>query len=151
MYVAERDYHEKCLEPKSKNVSSCSRFHVNNQVTNDKKIISEGFDSYFVNVGPTLSTQIPANTGTPTGFMERNSNSMAILPVTSTEVTSIITNLKHNRPGWDSISAAITKAVYLNFIGPLTYILNMSITEGAFPSGMKLAKVMPLFKANDPL
>ena len=83
--------------------------------------------------------------------MERNSNSMAVLPVTATEVTSIITNLKHNSPGWDSISAAIIKAVYPNFIGPLTYILNMSITEGLFSSEMKLAKMIPLFKANDPM
>ena len=69
---------------------------------------------------------------------------MAVLPVTANEVASIITDLKHNNPRWDSISAAIIKAVYPNFIGPLTYILNMSITEDVFPSEMKLAKVIPL-------
>ena len=76
---------------------------------------------------------------------------MAVLPVTATEVTSIITNFIHNSPGWDSISAAIIKVVYPTFIGPLTYILDASISEGVFPSEMKLTKVIPLFKANDPM
>ena len=191
---------------------------MNNQITSDKKIISKGFNLYFVNVGPALFKQIPTDTGTPTSFMERNSNNMAVLPVNTlrpsqdgrrfpddifkwlffneiiwisikisknfvlrcpvnnipalvqimawrrpgdkplsepmivrlpthicvtrpqrvnaTEVTSIITDIKHNSPVWDSISAAIIKAEYPNLIGVLTYILNMSITENSMLSIM---------------
>ena len=78
--------------------------------------------------------------------MEINLNIMAVLPVIATEVTSIITDLKRNSPGRDSI-----KAVRPNFIGPLTYTLDMSVTEGVYPTEMKLAKVKTLFKANDPM
>ena len=36
-----------------------------------------------------------------------------------------------------------------NFIEPLTYIINMSFMEGVFPSDLKLAKVVPIFKSVD--
>ena len=32
---------------------------------------------------------------------------------------------------------------------PLTYIVNMSLMEGVFPSELKLEKVVPIFKAGE--
>ena len=43
--------------------------------------------------------------------------------------------------------------VFLNSLpvtnGPLTYILNLSLLEGVFPSELKVGNVLPLFKADD--
>ena len=69
---------------------------MNGQVTDDKKIISNGFNSYFVNMEITLSKQIPADHSTSNTFMERNSNCMTMLPVTATDLISIVTNLKYD-------------------------------------------------------
>ena len=125
--------------------------YANNQMCSDKKCLSEGFDSYFVNVGPNLSKQIPSDHRCPTIFMQRNQHSMAVLPISQSEVISIIKNLKSNSPGWDSVPATVVKTTYSSFIEPLTHVLNMSLTKGIFPSEMKLAKVIPLFKACDPM
>ena len=76
---------------------------------------------------------------------------MAIMPIIQNDVISIIKNLKVSSPGWDSISAVVVKATYACFIEPLTHILNLSIMHGVFPSELKLAKVFPLYKANDPM
>ena len=35
------------------------------------------------------------------------------------------------------------------YIGPLTYLVNMSIKQGIFPDELKIAKVFPIFKSND--
>ena len=35
------------------------------------------------------------------------------------------------------------------FIKPLTYIINASFREGIFPTELKLARVVPIFKAGD--
>ena len=42
---------------KNKTSSSCSRFYINDVVTitNDKKVIAEKFNSFFINVGPNLA------------------------------------------------------------------------------------------------
>ena len=42
---------------KNKTSSSCSRFYINDgvNITNDKKIIAEKFNWFFVNVGPNLA------------------------------------------------------------------------------------------------
>ena len=76
---------------------------------------------------------------------------MAIMPIIKNDVIDIIKNLKVSSPGWDSISALVVKATYPRFIEPLTHILNLSVMYGVFPSELKLAKVIPLYKANDPM
>ena len=83
--------------------------------------------------------------------MIRNINSMAVLPVSQSEVRDIINNLKNSIPGWDSISANVVKATYPHFIEPFTHIMNLSITQGIFLNQLKLAKVIPLFKSGDPM
>ena len=35
------------------------------------------------------------------------------------------------------------------YITPLTYIINLSISQGHFPSELKLAKVIPIYKSGD--
>ena len=143
----------KYIISKNKTSSSCSIFYINDgvNITNDKKVIVEKFNSFFVNVGPNLAQKIPPNAQSPTASMIRNINSMAVLPVNESDVIDIIKNLKNSSPGWDSIAAKVVKATYPHFIEPLTHIMNLSITQGIFPKELKLAKVIPLFKTGDPM
>ena len=65
------------------------------------------------------------------------------------EVVDIIKSLKEGSCGWDDISARIVKKTYTSFIGPITHIMNISITNGVFPNELKIARVIPLFKSGD--
>ena len=136
---------------KKKDVSSCSRFLVNNKVTSGKQIVANGFNSFFISTGANLAKSIPSDPRSPTMFIKRISQSMAIMPIIKNDVIDIIKNQKVSSPGWDSISAVVVKATYSCFIEPLTHILNLSVMYGVFPSELKLAKVIPLYKANDPM
>ena len=168
LLMAERKHYEQCLEEnkcnlkgswrvlndiihKKKDVSSCSRFLVNNIVTSDKQIVANGFFRFSLNTGVNLAKSIPSDPRSPTMFIKRNSQSMAIMPIIKNDVIDIIKNLKVSSPGWDSISAVVVKTTYPCFIEPLTHILNLSLMYGVFPSEMKLAKVIPLYKANYPM
>ena len=132
--------------------SSCSRFLINNVVTNDKQNIANGFNSFFTNVGPSLASKIPTDSRCPSIFLKnRVSNSIVINEVVSHEVTIIIKNLKEGSSGWDGVSASILKKTYDSFIQPLTHVLNISITNGVFPNELKVARVVPLFKSGDPM
>ena len=38
-----------------------------------------------------------------------------------------------------------------SIVNPLIYICNLSLAQGVFPSELKIANVLPLYKADDPL
>ena len=87
---------------KNKNYLSCSRFYINNTVCIDKKRIAESFNSFFVNVGPNLAKNIPSDSRSPTGYIERNPRSMAVIPACQNEIITIIKNLKQSSRNWNS-------------------------------------------------
>ena len=168
MSIVEREYYEHRLQEnkqnlkaswrilkeilnKNKNNLSCSRFYINNTVCNDKKRNAESFNSFFVNVGTNLANNIPSDSRSPTGYMERNPSSMAVIPASQNEIITIIKNLKQSSPGWDDISSSIVKHTCHYVIEPLMHASNLSITQGVFPNELKVAKVIPLFKSNDPM
>ena len=76
--------------------------------------------------------------------------SMVITPVVEEEVQAIIKSLKDSSAGWDAISARVVKTTYSSFITPLTHIMNISLLNGVFPSELKMARVIPLFKSGEP-
>ena len=137
---------------KKKISSQSSRFLVNNRIITNSLDISNGFNSFFVNIGPTLAKKIPKVDKLPSSFMKtRINDSMYVNEVTHDELKSIIKNLKESSPGWDEISARVIKSTFDNFKEPLIHVLNLSLLTGFFPSELKVAKVIPLFKAGDPL
>ena len=61
------------------------------------------------------------------------------------DVKNTILSLKNSSPGYDELPAIIAKQCIDNYVVPLTYVINMSLMEGIFPSELKLAKVVPIF------
>ena len=45
----------------------------------------------------------------------------------------------------------MAKKCITGFIEPLTYLINKSFSEGIFPTELKLARVVPILKAGDPM
>ena len=135
---------------RKKTSSINSRFRVNDKIVSDKKAISDGFNSFFVNVGPDLAKNIPLTKKSCTEFLtNRNSNSMFLHPVTEEEIKSVIKNLKISSPGWGSVSPVVLKDTYEYIVMPLTYVFNLSLLKGVVPVELKAAKVIPLFKSGD--
>ena len=78
----------------------------------------------------------------------KNSNTKTIYlePVTENEVSAIVNSLKISSPGWDDISSKVIKK---SFIKLLTYLYNLSINTGIFQHELKIAKVIPIYKAKE--
>ena len=105
--------------------------------------ITNGFNEYFVNIGPALARDITQDNKSSTTYMEnRVFESMVITPVIMEEVQSII---KNSSAGWDSIAARMVKTTHSSFLVPLTHIMNMSLLNGVFPTELKIGRVIPLF------
>ena len=137
---------------KNRTVKSSSKFLINDKCVSDKATIANGFNSYFVNIGSNLADCIPNTDKSPLDNMgTKNDNSFFIHPALDSEVKNIVKGLKSGSTGWDSISAAVIKTSINYFVLPLTYILNLSLTTGVFPHELKIARVIPLLKAGDPM
>ena len=72
---------------------------------------------------------------------------MAIPNYYENDVTLAINSLKNSSPGWDNIPTLIAKHVIHCYIKHLLFLINQSLIEGVFPDELKLAKVIPVFKA----
>ena len=51
--------------------------------------------------------------------------------------------------GPDDLSASIMKQVSNEYCIPVTYLINLFVLQGDFPSEVKLAKVLPIYKADN--
>ena len=65
------------------------------------------------------------------------------------EVRTVILDLKNSAAGWDNFPTFVAKKCIDGYLTPLTKIINKSISQGIFPSELKLARVIPIFKSND--
>ena len=124
--------------------------NVDGRESDDPSIVSRAFNDYFVNVGPSLAQSIPVSNIPPSSLINTPvATSMYIRPVTVQELRNIIHEMKNCAPGPDGIPADIIK-LSMDFILPiLTHVINLSFQQGVFPSEMKHAKVIPLFKSGD--
>ena len=79
-----------------------------------------------------------------------NLHSMALKATTVPEIDKIIKQLPNKMShGHDSISNIMLKAIRESITYPLCHIFNTSFSEGKFPSLMKRAEVIPLYKGKD--
>ena len=115
-------------------------------------VISGKFNDYFINVGKILAAQIPKSGPSFDKYLpEPNPECIFLVPTNEREISNIILNIKNSLPGHDGISAKVIKLIIDILAPPLTYITNLSLNEGVFPSELKIAQVLPLYKSSDPM
>ena len=123
-----------------------------NSVITDKDEVSNKFNDYFVNVGKTLAAQIPKSGPSFQKYLpEANKEYIFLILTAEREIRNIILNIRNNDPGYDGISLKCIYPVIDTLVTPLAYITNLSLIEGIFPSELKIAQVLPLYKNNDPM
>ena len=62
----------------------------------------------------------------------------------------MINSLNNSSPGHDELPPYVAKSCIEGLIQPITYLANESLQSGIFPSELKLARVVPIFKSGDP-
>ena len=137
---------------KNKNKMIHTKFKLSDgSFTMDGTTVSNKFNEFFTNIEPNLAKLIPNQQLSPLHFMgDPIKKSIFLCPVTSSEISEILRSLKNGAPGYDEINAVLLKSISNNITEPLVYICNLSLSDGIFPNELKLANVLPLFKADDP-
>ena len=80
------------------------------------------------------------------------SESISLQQLTVGELNNInVKSFNTNKaPGHDNISMKIIHQSFQNIAQHLVTIINISLSTGVFPESLKIAKVIPVFKADDP-
>jgi hypothetical protein len=127
-----------------------STFTINNKQVSVKSEITESFNNYFSNIGIATSQNIPKSKQSYTNYLNRSIgiyNSILIEPVDSSYI--IETANPKLSSGHDEISTKFLKETLSEIIIPIPHIINRSLDSGIVPDQLKIAKVIPIYKASD--
>lgn len=110
------------------------------------------FNTYFIDSVENIIKELPilADITSNSSDLHNSSFSIFLKPVTPDDIRLIILRLK-NKKTEDvyGLSSYFVKKCSQFLIEPLSYIVNLCLTEGTFPSLLKRAKVVPCFKSGD--
>jgi Reverse transcriptase (RNA-dependent DNA polymerase) len=124
----------------------------NNGVLQTPQNIANSFNDYFATIGQFLADKIPNSRNNFRSYMPPSAEKNLFLhPIDSNEVFDIINSLNASSVcGPYSIPTNLLKCGSQLLSTPISYIINLSFTEGIFPGSLKLAKVAPIYKSGPP-
>ena len=114
--------------------------------------IAERFCKYFTDIGPNLARSISSvNPSFRSHLGDNNHSFINLKPTTTNELESICGMFASKKaPGYDSFPMHVIKYSFHLISAPLTDITNLSLLRGIFPDKLKIAKIIPIFEAEDP-
>jgi hypothetical protein len=125
-------------------------------VSNEKVIsgdleIAEGFNDFFVNIGPKLAAQIPNSKKHFSEFLNESCRENFVFAnVNHSIINDALNKLKSkNSCGPDKISTSMLKFIAPSIMDPLAHLLNLSFKTGYIPTCLKTAVIKPIFKKGD--
>ena len=113
------------------------------------KTIAEKFNEYFTKIGPGLARSTDTSHMIPfDNYLKSPCQlSFQFQYTTPDSIEKIIGDLKpKSSAGYGNLSSTLLKDIKGVISRPLSIIINQSLCSGIFPSKLKLAKVIPLYK-----
>ena len=114
--------------------------------------IADKLFKYFTNIGPSLARFIPSMNPCFRSYFDDNNHPSIKSKFTATnELESICgTFASKKAPGYDSMLMHVIKYSFHLISDPLADIILLSLRKGIIPDKLKIAKIIPIFKAEDP-
>ena len=102
----------------------------------DAKEVADKFGKFYSTIGANLAQNIDKNETNVMKFLnkiKRNDKTMYLDPITPTEIKQLINKLPaKDSSGYDNISNNLLKHIKESVVSPLTYIFNLSLSNGVF-------------------
>ena len=126
---------------------------VNNTVTSDPVTVSESFNEFFSSVATKVRSKIPASRHNFSTWLQNpHQHSIFLSPSDPDEIQTILNSFSKNKAsGPNSIPLNILNIVSQEISIILSNLVNLSFLTGIFPSKLKEAMVIPVFKNGSPL
>ena len=85
-------------------------------ITSDKELISNKFNDFFINIGPTLAKSIPCVNKSPLSYLgNRLTESIYLAPVNENEIGQLIKSLKDTTAGFDDLNSVSKNILTVSF------------------------------------
>ena len=168
--IADMKYYEKLLSDRAnsanimwKHLGSMLNPHKHKKIFRIPYLIKEGIsisndheiantmNRHFCNIGSELASRQPSEIDGFKKFLSSKIDETIFLsPSSEQEISKEISKLKPNKSsGPDGISPRLIRDCAPCIIKPLTIILNNSLETAKYPSALKMAKVLALYKKNE--
>ena len=139
-----------------KSSGSPSQLFYNGKLINKPLEIADCLNNYFVNKIRLIQEKLSPPKSDPLAplmnIMENRSSSFKLSSVHPDIVEGVVLKLKNSKStGLDNIDTGVIKLSLPYILPALTHIVNLSINKCEFPSQWKVAKIIPLYKKEDPL
>lgn len=122
-------------------------------ISNNPQESVELVNSFFAEIGKKLAEKISPrqSQNIDNTFLEGSQNNSFVLQeVDEAEVENIIRTLrKDSSVGWDTIPTKIIQTSSMVLLPVITYVCNLSLATGVFPTAFKKALIHPIYKSGD--
>lgn len=137
---------------KKKHNTMPNNMYLDNLKFSSQHDIVNQFNSYFINVGQKLSKSVSSPSHSFQEFVScENTESFFVKPTTIHELLKLSSFIKISKAsGPDDISPRVVKDCIHYIADPLCDIFNKSLSTGVVPEKLKTAKIVPLYKKDDP-
>ena len=127
------------------------KLKLDNIIYQSGKDVSNILAKHFSTVGKRYAEKIEKSQVPLKDYLQKipmNDSTMYLTPIDETEINKLIWELPNKKSyGYDKINNCLLKELRPVIINPLTIAFNKSLEEGVFPSSMKNADTVPLFKS----
>ena len=114
------------------------------------QLIANEFGDFFASIGKRYANKIPTAKYDLQHYLNKIKNedrTIYLTPTTTSEIDKLICRLPNkSSSGYDNVNNILLKRLGKEFAVPLMLICNNSMQSGKFPSQMKTAIVVPLYK-----
>ena len=139
----------KVLKTSSSKSNIPDTFVSNGKIYSGLPEIADGFNDFFVKIGPKLASEIPAASKDFTEYLSNPiEHNFIFANVTVDSILETLSLLKSKTSyGRDNISTKLLKEIMPNIIYPIIYLFNLSLKTGFIPQNYKCAKIIPIYKS----
>ena len=124
-----------------------SFFKQNQDILNNPTDIADGFNDFFVGIGPQLAAEVGPTNRSYQSYMKESDTVFSFSSISEANILGVIKKLKpKTSAGTDCVSNKLLKRIAPLIIGPLHYLINLYLETGFVPQQIKISKVIPLYK-----
>jgi hypothetical protein len=122
----------------------------NGNVISDKEEMANELNNFFSNIGRVTSDGIPPSAASYEDFLEHeNEYFFSFSPINVRDVKDSIRSLPNKNCNLSTVPNRIFKLIMNSIAHPLCILFNDSFHRGLFPESQKIARICPIYKAND--
>jgi hypothetical protein len=115
---------------------------INNNTIDNPKDIANYFNDFYINLTNSNTMLKP-----DLSLVNATNANLFLVPIDENEICNIIKNLNPTKSaGYDEIQTTIIKECKQEIATVLSYLVNLSLTNGVFPEPLKISLIKPLFK-----